>query len=85
MAIAVVAVHIGLPKTLCEYAAKIADCYKCSAFWAVLAAILYSGGDIVCALVLAVLMSYASHFATLLLSLSQKLYNCLWLKLKKRR
>jgi hypothetical protein len=76
----VVLQHLGLTVTLAQIALRIARCYKCCAFWAVLGVAFVCDYDCITAVLLAALMAYISHYIALFLALLHRFY--LWLSLK---
>lgn len=75
---ATLAVHLGLPEAIAEVVSKIAKCEKCCSFWLTIAALLYSGADLIAIVALSILAAYLSHWIGVLLIVMQKLFTRLW-------
>lgn len=70
--------HLGLSQAIAAVVSKIAKCPKCLTFWTTALVLLMSGCDALIALVLSLLMSYLSHFFSLVLMVLNKIYDWLW-------
>lgn len=82
---ALLAQHLGLAEELAALAVKIAKCPKCTTFWATLAALVYSGCDVIAAVALSMLMAYMSFWAGFLLIGAQRLYDRLWKRINEKK
>lgn len=75
---AILAQHLGLAEELAELVVKVSKCPKCMTFWVTLAALVFSGCDIIAAVALSLIMAYLSFWAGFLLIGLQRLYDILW-------
>lgn len=82
---AVLMQHLGLCEAIAEVIGKIARCHVCCCFWLTLAALLYSGCEIIAAISLSIIMAYLSNYFGILLMLTQKIYEKLWQKINKKK
>ena len=85
MMIAYLAQHLGLPQALASVIAKVAKCPKCFTFWITLIVLLIVGRNFLIAIMLAVLMAYASYYWGLVIMWMQNKYNKLWQSINKRK
>lgn len=85
MMVACMAQHLGLPQALADVMAKVADCPKCFTFWITLIVLLIVGGNILIAIMLAVLMAYASYYWGLVIMWMKKRYDKLWQSISRRK
>ncbi len=82
---AVLMQHLGLCEAIAEVVGKVAKCHVCCCFWLTLAALLYSGCEIIAAVSLSIIMAYLSNFFSIFLMLMQKIYDRLWEKINKMK
>lgn len=82
---AILAQHLGLAEELAGLAVKAAKCPKCCTFWLTLAALLYTGCDVVAAIALSLIMAYLSFWFGFVLIGLQQLYDNVWKRLNKRK
>lgn len=82
---AVLMQHLGLCEAIAEIVGKVAKCHVCCCFWLTLAALLYSGCEIIAAVSLSIVMAYLSNFFSIFLMLMQKIYDRLWEKTSKTK
>lgn len=82
---AILGQHLGLAGELAQLAVKIAKCPKCTTFWVTLAALIYSGCDVIAAVALSMLMAYLSFWVGFVLIGAQKLYDAIWQKINKKK
>lgn len=82
---ALLAQHLGLAEELAGLVVKVAKCPKCTTFWITLAALVYSGCDVVAAVALSLLMAYLSFWTGFPLIGAQKLYDWLWQKINRKK
>ena len=85
MACATLACQMGLPEAVARILLKMAKCPKCCSFWAVLAALAFTGRDIVAAVLLSVLAAYASHWFGILPYMANGKYEDVWRRLQRRK
>ncbi len=89
MVVATIATHLSLPQAVMGVVSKVCKCHKCLSFWATLVVLCWSGSGIVAATLLAMSVSYLSHWFGLLLVWLNRKYNELWERIesasKKRR
>ena len=85
MIIACLAQHLGLPQAIAMVMAKVAKCSKCLTFWITLIVLLIAGCNIIIAIMLAVVMAYASYYFGLVIILLQSMYEWLWEKVNKEK
>ena len=85
MMVACLAQHLGLPQALADVMTKVADCPKCFTFWITLIVLLIVGGNILIAIMLAVLMAYASYYWGLVIMWMKKRYDKLWQSISRRK
>ncbi len=81
---AVLMQHLGLCEAIAEIIGKIAKCHTCCCFWGTLAALLYSGCEIIVAISLSIIMAYLSNYFGLLLIVLNRWYDVLWQKINKK-
>lgn len=82
---AVLMQHLGLCEAIAEVVGKVTKCHVCCCFWLTLAALLYSGCEIIAAVSLSIIMAYLSNFFSIFLMLMQKIYDRLWEKINKMK
>lgn len=70
--------HLGLAQAIAEVVKKVTDCGQCFTFWATLAGLLYSGGNIITSTLLAIIMAYSYNWFVLLLLLLQRIFTNLY-------
>lgn len=74
---AVLIVNLGLGDAIAEVSGKILRCPICLSFWGALAALLYTGTEIIIAVSLSILFAYLSNFFSVVLMMLNRLY--IWL------
>lgn len=80
--IVMLAHHLGLVTKLADVISQIAGCCRCSVFWAVLAATVITGVDPLLCVFVAIVLAYASEWASLVLYAANKVYDTLWQRIK---
>lgn len=85
MMMAYLAQYLGLPQALAAVIAKVAKCPKCFTFWITLIVLLIVGGNVLIAIMLAVLMAYASYYWSLVIMWMQKKYDKLWQSISRKK
>lgn len=80
---ATLAVHLGLPEAIAGVVSKVAKCEKCTSFWLTIAALWYSGTDLIAIVALSISAAYLSHWIGLLLIVMQKVFTRLWQRVNK--
>lgn len=78
-----IAVHLGLPQATEKVASQICKCNKCLSFWVTLGGLLFFGSNITLAILLSLVMSYASNWFSLILIALNNLFDKIWEKLRK--
>ena len=78
MMAATLIVNLGLGKAIADVSGKVLNCSTCLSFWGVLAALLYTGHNIVLSVVLSIFAAYLSNFFGIVLMVLNKIYNTLW-------
>lgn len=78
MIAATLIVNLGLGEAIARVSGKILQCPLCLSFWGTMAALLYSGADIIVTVVLSILMAYLSNFFGIVLMILNQLYDKLW-------
>ena len=77
--------HLGLVTKVADVISQIAGCCRCSVFWTVLVVMVITGVEpLLCALA-AIVLAYASEWASLCLFAANKLYDTLWQRIKNKR
>lgn len=66
--------HLGLAEAVSQVIIKVSGCNQCFVFWTSMMAMLYLHQNVVLAVVLSILMSYASNWFILLLIWLQRKY-----------
>ena len=77
--------HLGLVTKVADVISQIAGCCRCSVFWAVLAATVITGVEPLLCVFAAIVLAYASEWASLCLFAANKVYDDLWLRIKNKR
>ena len=80
--IVMLAHHLGLVTKVADVASQIAGCCRCSVFWAVLAAMAITGVEPLLCVLAAIVLAYASEWASLCLFAANQLYDKLWQRIK---
>ena len=80
--IVMLAHHLGLITKVADVISQIAGCCRCSVFWAVLAATVITGVEPLLCVFVAIVLAYASEWASLCLFAANKLYDTLWQRIK---
>lgn len=80
--IVMLAHHLGLVAKVADVISQIAGCCRCSVFWAVLAATLITGVEPLLCVLAAIVLAYASEWASLVLFAANQLYDKLWQRIK---
>ena len=80
--IVMLAHHLGLINKVADVISQIAGCCRCSVFWAVIAITLITGVEPLLCVLAAIVLAYASEWASLCLFAANKLYDKLWQKIK---
>ena len=83
--IVMLAHHLGLVTKVADVISQIAGCCRCSVFWAVLAATVITGVEPLLCVFAAIVLAYASEWASLCLFAANKVYDDLWLRIKNKR
>jgi hypothetical protein len=78
MIAATLIVNLGLGEAVAKVSGKILQCPLCLSFWGTMAALLYSGADIIVTVVLSILMAYLSNFFGIILMILNQWYDKLW-------
>lgn len=78
MIAATLIVNLGLGEAIAKVSGKILQCPLCLSFWGTIAALLYSGADIIVTVVLSILMAYLSNFFGIVLMILNQWYDKLW-------
>lgn len=78
MIAATLIVNLGLGEAIAKVSGKILQCPLCLSFWGTMAALLYSGADIIVTVVLSILMAYLSNFFGIVLMILNQWYDKLW-------
>lgn len=66
--------HLGLAEAVSQVVIKVSECNQCFVFWTGMMAMLYLHANVIVAVVLSILMSYASNWFILLLIWLQRKY-----------
>ena len=74
--------HLGLITKVADVISQIAGCCRCSVFWAVLAATVITGVEPLLCVLAAIVLAYASEWASLCLFVANQLYDKLWQRIK---
>lgn len=74
--------HLGLAEAIAGVFGKIVRCNQCFVFWSALASLVYSGCNIIQAVVLSILASYLSNWLILILIQLQRLFDYIYGKEK---
>lgn len=77
--------HLGLAKAISNVTSKIASCNQCCTFWMTLFTLLYCQQNFVVAVMLSIIMAYASNWFILLLIYLQRLFTRLYEKGKEEK
>ena len=77
--------HLGLITKVADVISQIARCCRCSVFWAVLAITLITGVEPLLCVFVAIVLAYASEWASLVLYAANKVYDTLWQRIKNKR
>lgn len=85
MVAATIAVHMGLPQSVCGLISKVCRCNKCLSFWATFAVLLLAGCNIAIAAMLSLLMGYTSNWLGLLLVWLNDKYQWLWERVNRNK
>ena len=85
MAVATLAVHLGLPEAISVVVSKVSQCHKCMSFWSTFIVLSCLGADIVTAALLSVIAAYLSTWAAVLLIVINHLYERLWQRVNQPR
>ena len=80
--IVMLAHHLGLITKVADVISQIAGCCRCSVFWAVLAITVITGVEPLLCVFVAIVLAYASEWASLCLFAANKLYDTLWQRIK---
>ena len=80
--IVMLAHHLGLVAKVADVISQIAGCCRCSVFWAVLVVMVVSGVEPLLCVFAAIVLAYASEWASLCLFAANKLYDTLWQRIK---
>lgn len=83
--IVMLAHHLGLVAKMADVISQIAGCCRCSVFWAVLAITLITGFEPLLCVFVAIVLAYASEWASLVLYAANKVYDTLWQRIKNKR
>ena len=75
--------HLGLIEAIVEIITKISKCHQCCCFWLTLITLIFSGCNIIAAVLLSIVLAYLSNFVVLLLIQIQKYYDWLWEQINK--
>ena len=67
--------HLGLITKVADVISQIAGCCRCSVFWAVLAATVVTGVEPLLCVFVAIVLAYASEWASLVLYAANKVYD----------
>lgn len=78
MIAATLIVNLGLGEAIAKVSGKILQCPLCLSFWGTMAALLYSGADIIVTVVLSIFMAYLSNFFGIVLMILNQWYDKLW-------
>ena len=82
--IVMLAHHLGLVTKVADVISQIAGCCRCSVFWAVLVATVITGVEPLLCVLAAIVLAYASEWASLCLFAANKLYDTLWGRIKNK-
>lgn len=74
--------HLGLVAKVADVISQIAGCCRCSVFWAVLTATAITGVEPLLCVLAAIVLAYASEWASLCLFAANKIYDTLWQRIK---
>ena len=80
--IVMLAHHLGLVTKVADVISQIAGCCRCSVFWAVLAITVITGVEPLLCVFVAIVLAYASEWASLCLFVAKQLYDKLWQRIK---
>ena len=80
--IVMLAHHLGLVTKVADVISQIAGCCRCSVFWAVLVVMVVAGVDPLLCVFVAIVLAYASEWASLCLFAANKLYDKIWQRIK---
>ena len=83
--IVMLAHHLGLITKVADVISQIAGCCRCSVFWTVLAITVITGVEPLLCVFVAIVLAYASEWASLVLYAANKLYDTLWQRIKNKR
>ena len=83
--IVMLAHHLGLITKVADVISQIAGCCRCSVFWAVLAITVITGVKPLLCVLAAIVLAYASEWASLCLYAANKVYDDLWQRIKNKR
>ena len=83
--IVMLAHHLGLITKVADVISQIAGCCRCSVFWAVLAITVITGVEPLLCVFVAIVLAYASEWASLVLYAANKVYDTLWQRIKNKR
>lgn len=85
MIAATLIVNLGLGEAIAKVSGKILQCPLCLSFWGTMAALFYSGADIIMTVVLSILMAYLSNFFGIILMILNQWYDKLWQRNNRRK
>lgn len=85
MIAATLTVNLGLGEAIAKVSGKILQCPLCLSFWGTMAALLYSGADIIATVVLSILMAYLSNFFGIVLMILNQWYDKLWQRSNRKK
>lgn len=85
MVAATLIVNLGLGEAIAKVSSKILQCPLCLSFWGTMAALLYSGVNIVVTVVLSIFMAYLSNFFGIILMVLNQWYDKLWQKNSRKK
>ena len=83
--IVMLAHHLGLITKVADVISQIAGCCRCSVFWAVMAITVITGVEPLLCVFVAIVLAYASEWASLVLYAANKVYDTLWQRIKNKR
>lgn len=81
--VGILAHHLGLAEAIAKIVGKVLKCVKCLVFWTVQIAVYMYAYDLLYAIGIALICSYLSHWAGLLLMWINKNYNTIWQKVNR--
>ena len=82
--IVMLAHHLGLVTKVANVISQIAGCCRCSVFWTVLVVMVITGVEPLLCVFVAIVLAYASEWASLCLFAANKLYDTLWQRIKNK-